>query len=66
MLLPSLSFKYTARGIKWVMQTGCKEYGHSDPWEGVRMWSLVWANMNNRQENGCYQESHMFITAGGK
>jgi hypothetical protein len=22
--------------------------------------------MNNRQENGCYQESHMFITAGGK
>lgn len=56
MLPPSLGLTYTARGINWVIQTGCMEYGHSDPCKGVGIWSLVWANRNNGQENGLFRK----------
>jgi hypothetical protein len=32
------------------VQSGCKESGHSDPWEGERKCNLVWANRSGEQE----------------
>jgi hypothetical protein len=43
-----------------------KEGSHSDPWEGLRKWTLIWANGNGRYENSPFQGHTKSLTIGGK
>jgi hypothetical protein len=47
MLPPSSGLKFIYPGVCWIIQAG----GHSDPLEGVKIWSPVWANKNGREAN---------------
>jgi hypothetical protein len=66
MLPPPLGLQSVGLGISSVIQTCCKEIGHSHLSEGVGKWSAVWANGNSRQENYILQVLCMFSFTGRK
>jgi hypothetical protein len=42
-----------------VIQAGYMEDGHSNLQEGIRKWSLVWANGNARYDGGLVQDHNI-------
>jgi hypothetical protein len=41
-------------------------YMHSDPWEGIKKFSPVWASENGGMEDGPFQGPSVFSATGGK